>query len=144
MSKNKETIVYKGKILAHIFRSGLGSKGTTFFTPPRYTLQLGILTHPKGSKLRDHSHNPKLKYNVDTTQEFLYIEKGRVSVTFYSEDWKKIAQRILKKGDFMLHVSGGHGFEILEDSKMIEIKQGPFPGDKKEKIYKDNDKNTSK
>jgi hypothetical protein len=26
-------------------------------------------------------------------------------------------------------VSGGHGFEMLEETEMIEVKQGPYTGD---------------
>jgi len=31
-------------------------------------------------------------------------------------------------------LSGGHGFEFLEDTKMIEIKQGPYAGRDNDKI----------
>lgn len=136
MVKSKETIKHKEKILAHIFRNSLESKGTSFLTPSNYTLQLGLLTHPKGAVLKEHIHNPRVKYNVDTTQEFLYVEKGSVQITFYSDKWERVARRVLNKGDFLLHVSGGHGFKMLKKSRMIEIKQGPFPGDKEAKIYR--------
>lgn len=133
---NIKTIKNKGKILAHIFKKELKSEGVKFLTPNEYSLQLGLLEHKKGVILRDHQHNPDIKYKVDTTQEFLYVEKGKVKITFFSNNWEKITEEILGKGDFLLHVDGGHGFEILEDARLIEIKQGPYPGEKIAKIYK--------
>jgi len=129
------TIKYNGKILAHIFKSNLTSDGVKFLTPESYSLQLGLLEHKKGVLLKSHQHNPELKYKVDTTQEFLYVEKGKVKVTYYSNDWKKVAAIILTKGDFLLHIDGGHGFEMLEKSRLIEVKQGPYPGDAKAKLF---------
>lgn len=136
MSKSVKTITYEGKELARIFRSGLEVEGTKFLTPEDYTLQLGLLEHDAGKKIKEHMHNPELKYQVDTTQEFLYIVSGKVKVKYYSEDWQKVAEEILTPGDFLLHISGAHGFEILEKARMIEVKQGPYPGDRKAKLYK--------
>lgn len=133
---NVQTIKYKGKILAHIFRNSLRAEGVRFLTPDSYSLQLGLLEHKRGVVLKSHQHNPDVKYKVDTTQEFLYVEKGEVKVTYYSNDWKKVRTFVLKKGDFILHVDGGHGFEMLKKSRLIEVKQGPYPGEKAAKIYK--------
>ena len=37
---------------------------------------------------------------------------------------------LLNKGDIILLIKGGHGFSVIEDVKMIEVKQGPYAGDK--------------
>jgi hypothetical protein len=131
----QKTIKKNGKVIALIFKKNIKSSGVKFLTPIDYTLQLGLLQHPKGKILEDHIHNPEIKYWVDTTQEFLYIEKGKVKVKFFDNDWSLVAEEILTGGDFMLHVSGGHGFEILEKCRMIEVKQGPYPGEKMAKIF---------
>lgn len=123
------------KILAIVFRHALRAKGVRFLTPQSYTLQLGLLEHPPGKAIRAHRH-PNTKYNVSTTQEFLYIEKGKVEATIYRNNWAVVKKVILKKGDFILSVAGGHSFRILKPSRIIEIKQGPYPGDKKAKIFK--------
>jgi len=133
---NKKIIKKGDKIMAIIFRKSSSGKGSMFLTPNEYTLQVGLLQHPKGTILKDHRHNPKIKYNVDTTQEFLFIENGKVKVKFFDDEWNLIDTTILNAGDFMLHISGGHGFEILEKARMIEIKQGPYPGEKSAKIYR--------
>lgn len=133
---DKIIIRNKGKIIALIFKKSLKAKGVSFLTPPDYTLQVGLLNHSKGTVIRDHIHNPEARYWVDTTQEFLYLEKGKVKVKFFDDAWNLVAEEILTEGDFILHVSGGHGFEVLEKSRMIEVKQGPYPGEKFAKIYK--------
>ena len=37
-------------------------------------------------------------------------------------------RRDYQQGDVILLSSGGHGFEMLENSEIIEVKQGPFAG----------------
>jgi hypothetical protein len=133
---NRKIIKSKGKIIAIIFKKNLHAEGVNFLTPDDYTLQLGLLEHPKGKVIRDHQHNTKVKYWVDTTQEFLYLEKGKVKVKFFDDNWNLVTTEILNSGDFMLHISGGHGFEVLQKCRMIEVKQGPYPGEKMAKVYK--------
>ena len=50
-------------------------------------------------------------------------------VNFYDENQAYLENRILKKGDIILLAKGGHGFEMLEKSEILEIKQGPYAGD---------------
>lgn len=134
---HQKIIKQKGKIIAIVFKKTLRAKGVRFLTPDDYTLQLGLLEHPKGKILNDHQHNPRVKYWVNTTQEFLYLEKGKVKVKFFDDNWGLVEEEILRAGDFLLHISGGHGFEVLEKCRMIEIKQGPYPGEKMAKVYPD-------
>ena len=48
---------------------------------------------------------------------------------FYDDDQHYLESRELVAGDVILLVTGGHGFEVLEELEMIEVKQGPFVGD---------------
>ena len=47
----------------------------------------------------------------------------------FSSDKEFIGDRILTAGDLILLCGGGHSFEMLEETSMIEVKQGPFAGD---------------
>jgi hypothetical protein len=51
-------------------------------------------------------------------------------VDFYSEAQEYLQSTILEAGDIILLAFGGHGFEMLEPTEIIEVKQGPFAGDK--------------
>jgi len=128
-----ETIKEGGKILAIIIRSGKVMK-SQFFSPEDFPLQIGAISKTKGEKIQAHLHNEPIR-TVRTTQEFLYLEKGKVKVSIYNNQGKTIAKRILKQGDKILSASGGHGFEILEDTVFFEVKQGPYPGYDKAKTY---------
>lgn len=123
------------KILALVFSHKLRADGVKFLTPQTYPLQIGLLEHPQGKIIRSHRHR-NLRYKVNTTQEFLYIETGKVEAVIYRNDWTIVKKVILNAGDFILSIAGGHGFRILKKSRIIEIKQGPYPGDKKAKIFK--------
>ena len=35
---------------------------------------------------------------------------------------------ILNKGDVIILMRGGHGFHVIEEVEMIEVKQGPYIG----------------
>lgn len=106
-------------------------------TPPSYSLQVGRLLHQPGVKIKAHSH-PHHLFPVDYFQEFLYIESGKVQIRFYDLDQSFVGERILEGGDILLQVDGGHAFEILEESSIIEVKQGPYPGDDKAKVMIEN------
>lgn len=135
MYMKSKTIIHDGKTIAIVFFKEIKADGVKFLTPPNYTLQLGLIEHQKGKIVRNHIHRQDIKYKVDTTQEFLYIEKGKVIIKFFSESWNIVDNVTLTSGDFVLFVGAGHGLEVLEDCRIIEIKQGPYPGDKFAKIY---------
>jgi mannose-6-phosphate isomerase-like protein (cupin superfamily) len=65
---------------------------------------------------------------VQFTKEVLFIKSGTVRVDFYDEEKSYLDSRILKAGDVILLAFGGHGFEMLEASEIIEVKQGPYAG----------------
>ena len=57
------------------------------------------------------------------------IKKGKLRVDFYDDNQTYIKSHILESGDVILLATGGHGFEVLEEVEMIEVKQGPYAGE---------------
>jgi hypothetical protein len=112
-------------ILAMILRVNYKSEGIEFFTPNDFSQQLGYMNRPKGYKILPHVHNRVVR-NVEFTNEVLLIKSGKVRVDFYDENKIYFQSEILNKGDVILLVKGGHGFEMIEKSEIIEIKQGPY------------------
>ena len=125
---NIEYIKHKDQILAIIISNKFSEKGIRFFTPDDFSQQLGYMCHPAGKKIEPHFHNP-VERNVVFTQEVLYIKRGKIKVNFYDENKAFLYDRTLEAGDVILLANGGHGFEVLEEIEMIEIKQGPYQGD---------------
>ena len=111
-----------------IIRSSFHSEGIEFFTPDMFSQQLGYMNRPAGYVIPPHVHNP-VQRDVMWTQEVLFIKSGKVRVDFYTDGKHYLESRILGTGDVILLAAGGHGFEMLEQSEMIEVKQGPYCGD---------------
>ena len=86
------------------------------------------MRHPVGKVIPPHVHNPVAR-EVHYTQEVLFLKKGRLRVDFYDSDQCYLESRILAAGDVILLATGGHGFEVLEEIEMIEVKQGPYAGE---------------
>lgn len=123
-----ERVKHQGVELALILRSDFVSDGIEFFTPGNYSQQLGYMSRKKGYVIPPHVHNP-LPREVMFTKEVLFIRSGKVRADFYDEEQNYLESRILNQGDVVLLAFGGHGFEMLESSEIIEVKQGPYAGE---------------
>ncbi len=123
-----EIITSKEQQLAIIVYNNFEHSGIHFFTSNELSQQLAYMNHPKGKRIDPHVHNP-VKREVIFTQEVLFIKAGVLRVDFYTDTQEYIESRILSKGDVILLMTGGHGFEVLEDLQMFEVKQGPYAGE---------------
>lgn len=121
-------IVYRNQLLAIIISRNFDKPGTHFFTPSDLSQQLGYMQHPAGKTIEPHIHKPMAR-EVQYTQEVLLIKRGKLRVDFYNDRQQYIESHILEAGDVILLATGGHGFEVLEEIEMIEIKQGPYIGE---------------
>lgn len=128
MNSFVENIASRGKTLAVLLRTAFQCGGIEFFTPGDFSQQLGYMNRPEGYVIPPHVHNP-LAREVQYTKEVLFIKSGRVRVDFYDDDQTYLESRFLETGDVILLAYGGHGFEMLEPTEMIEVKQGPYAGD---------------
>jgi hypothetical protein len=135
-----ETIKHNDTVLSVIIRANYKSEGIEFFTPQDYSQQLGYMNRKKGYAIPPHRHN-LVERKVLLTQEVLYIKSGKVRVDFYDDDQEYIESRVVEQGDVILLATGGHGFEMLEDSEMIEVKQGPYCGEEDKVRFSAADKN---
>jgi len=115
-------------LLAIIVSNKFNEPGIHFFTPNDFSQQLAYMKHPKGKTIIPHVHN-RVPRQVEYTQEILFIKSGKIRVDFYDMKQKYLESHILSQHDVILLINGGHGFEILEDLEMFEIKQGPYVGE---------------
>ena len=129
-----EVVKKKEKVLAMIIRNNYVNEGVNFMTPNEYSQQIAYMHHPTGKVIDAHVHN-LVHRNVVLTQEVLFIKKGKLRVDFYDDYEDYLESRILSEGDIILLVSGGHGFTVLEEVEMIEVKQGPYAGDADKKRF---------
>jgi len=120
-----EKMEYEGNTFAIVLRHNYEQEGVNFITSPENPLQLGVLNHRQGTEIKPHIHRGLTK-TVNEVQEILHVDYGEVEAKFYDANGRKLGQLILNTGDTILLLSGGHGFSFLRDSKIIEVKQGPY------------------
>jgi mannose-6-phosphate isomerase-like protein (cupin superfamily) len=123
-----ERILIDGELCAIMLSAAYDEPGIRFFTSDQLSQQLACMSYLAGKMIPAHTHNA-VRREVFYTQEALFIRKGRVRIDFYNRHREYQTSRVLGPGDVILLISGGHGFEVLEDLNMVEIKQGPYAGD---------------
>ena len=125
-----QKIKVNNEIVAKVFKYRKKKfKGIKFFTPNTDNLQVGLMSHPKNHIIKPHFHKNTKKI-IKNMSELLILYSGKLQVFFYNKQMKKTKSIILNKKDMILLIKGSHGFKILKNTEMLEIKQGPFLGDK--------------
>ena len=119
------------KVIAIMIRSGLEEKPLSFVSPKDFPLQVGVHNREKGTYIRPHEHPPYENISIPS-QEAFYIIRGKIEVELYVNK-KSFAKVVVNQGDSIL-INTAHAVRLLEDTKMIEFKQGPYR-DKDDKIY---------
>ena len=135
MEKNIEIIKDKDDILAIIVYNDYKKDGLEFLTPGDFPQQMAFISYKKGKTTQAHIHNI-VKREVSFSQETLFIKKGKIKFNIYDKGKKYFDSRILETGDIIFLANGGHGNEVLEDTEMIEVRQGPYLGEKDKTRFK--------
>ena len=125
---DSELCEFDGRLYAIIVRANFREDGVHFVTPDDAPQQVGHHYYARGKVILPHAHQP-LDVNVRRFQEVLVIKSGKLAVDFYGDDRRTVGSRLLSAGDVIVLCEGGHGFTVIEDLAMIEIKQGPFLGE---------------
>jgi mannose-6-phosphate isomerase-like protein (cupin superfamily) len=130
----KEEIFIDGLLCAILLRAESDKGGIQFFTANELSQQLASMSYKPGKVIPAHTHLP-VRREVLYTQEALFIRKGKLRVDFYSAKQEYRLSRLLQTGDVILLIAGGHGFEVLEELNMVEVKQGPYTGEKDKLVF---------
>lgn len=125
--KGIEKIYCGEKFLGFILRKNYHNTGIQFLTDDQTPQQLGYMNREKDYVIVPHVHN-NVPRTVEMTQEVLIIQSGKVRVDFYDDGKNYLESRIAYEGDIVYLGYGGHGFKMLEDSEIVEVKQGPYCG----------------
>lgn len=122
-----EEVSAGGQTLALIIRAELAPPETTFITSPDLNMQLCFVVYPEGGAVERHSHVP-LELSIVGTSEVLVVRRGCCEMDVYDDERRLVSTHELRQGDVILMVGGGHGFRMLEDTTLLEVKQGPYTG----------------
>lgn len=121
-----EKIDFDGELFALIISShNIKSEGIEFITDGNSLLEFGLMKYKSGHKIQPHIHKP-FKRVTFGTNEVIFIKKGRVLIDFFDENRNYICSKTLNKDDWVILLKGGHGFKILDNSELVEVKNGPY------------------
>ncbi|HVP24730.1 MAG TPA: hypothetical protein VMS81_01980 [Methanomicrobiales archaeon] len=116
-----------GRTLAWVVRADFSPPGFHFVGGPEHPLQLGVNTYLKGEEVRAHVHIPR-DVVIREVEEVVHVDRGEISVDLFDTSGNRVRTLELSSGDTILFVAGGHGIRILGDTRIIEVKQGPYSG----------------
>jgi mannose-6-phosphate isomerase-like protein (cupin superfamily) len=129
-----EIINANGQVLCYVIPKSTRPEKTTFITPADGKQQVGFIVYPKGGVIARHIHKP-LERHIIGMAEVIVVRSGHCQIDVYDEALSLVATRDLYQGDVVLMVGGGHGFQIKEDTVLLEIKQGPYLGVDDKEIF---------
>lgn len=107
---------------------------TTFVTSPDLAQQVGFVVYPSGGVIKRHIHKNVDRQNISSS-EALFIREGKLEIDIFDQNKNLLATRLLDAGDFVLMVSGGHGFRIQEAAILLEVKLGPYAGPMDKELF---------
>jgi mannose-6-phosphate isomerase-like protein (cupin superfamily) len=122
------TVTNNENVLAIIIKAAFKKEGIEFFTSNKFSQQVAYMNRPKKYVIPAHLHHP-VPRDILHTKEVLFIKSGKLRIDFYDDDKKYIESRVLEKGDTIILCYGGHGFEMIEPTEILEVKQGPYVGE---------------
>ena len=128
-----EKIIDGDSTLAIVIRGEDWEEGLNFVSSDEDYQQVGIWGYNKGKKLAPHIHLVAPR-KVLRTQEVVFVKDGRIRADIYTENEDFLKSVELGRGDTIILLNGGHGYEILEDNtKVLEVKNGPYVGAEKDR-----------
>ncbi|MGA2332999.1 MAG: hypothetical protein ABSG75_14690 [Syntrophales bacterium] len=127
-----QKIVFNYTLYAIIVRRTLAFEGYNFVTAVEDSLQLGVNHYAEGTLIKRHYHLP-MQRKISDTLEILHIDQGKCIIDFYCPDEKPVYSTELVTGDTVILMNGGHGLHVIEKTRIIEVRQGPYMGIEKEK-----------
>lgn len=128
-----EVIEFEGRRYAEVIWSDTRVDKTKFFSPPESSFQFGLLAHEAGYVEAPHYHRP-FSRTIDDLQQMFVVQRCVVAVDLYDDDGKLLRTVTLMPGDAIVLIHGVHAIRVIEDMQCISVKQGPFLGDKFDKV----------
>ncbi|KAA3646323.1 MAG: hypothetical protein DWQ07_08885 [Chloroflexi bacterium] len=134
-----ESVEYNGVKYAEIIWAHQTVEKTTFFSPDESSFQFGLLAHKAGFEEPPHYHQP-VERTISDLQQMFVVQRGVVVVDLYGDDGELLREIEMHAGDAVVLIHGVHAIRVLEDMQCISVKQGPYLGEERDKVFVDFDK----
>ena len=92
-----------------------------------------MVKHSKGYKVAPHLHI-RDRSGIVIGSEALIVVRGRIKVALFDESGQYLEEVELREGMGIV-MCCGHSVEFLEESVVIEVKEGPYPGAEEDKVW---------
>lgn len=123
----------RGKLVAYKI-GGNAPQGLSAWSAPEDYLQTLVWNYPAGKRLAAHAHR-NVPRRVTHTQEAVVVLAGRLQANVYDAERRLAGSIDVGRGEVLVLLEGGHGYEILEDgTQVVEIKNGPYPGAEADRV----------
>ena len=128
-----EKIERDGTLYAEVIWADTTVEKSRFFSEDNSSLQFGLLAHEQGFVEPAHYHHP-VKREINDMQQMLVVQRGVLAIDFFTSEGEKFREVTLQVGDAINLVHGAHSVRVIEDMQCVSVKQGPFLGDKLDKV----------
>ena len=115
----------KGEPLAILLKLSEVEEKKFFATDNDNELQLASFQLDAGEEIMRHYH-PKQDRNISLTSEVIIVTEGKIEVEIYDTNLELNSIHEIKNNEIIALFNGGHQIRMLEKSKFIEVKQGPY------------------
>ena len=121
-------------LLAILIDTRKNNDTKNFYTSNDLDIQVASFNLNSQDVIERHFHYSQNR-KITTTSEVIYSQAGKISVEIY-DTYKQFVQNLLVEEEMIIILlQGAHAINILEDSKFIEVKQGPYdPENDKERF----------
>lgn len=124
----------EGRLLAIAISHEHDPPDTEFMTTSDLNMQVGFVKYPEGGQIQPHCHLP-IERALVGTGEVLVVRSGQMEALIFDGDRRLVKKKTMEAGDILVLIDGGHGFRMLEDTVLMEVKQGPYTGLKEKERF---------
>ena len=115
----------KGELLAILLKLSEVEEKKFFATDNDNELQLASFQLDAGEEIMRHYH-PKQNRNISLTSEVIVVTQGKIKVEIYDTSLELNSTHEIKANEIIALFNGGHKIIMIENSKFVEVKQGPY------------------
>jgi len=131
-----KNIIYNNELYSTIFDTANIKEGLDFLTNDESFIQVGTWSYKKGKVLDAHFHN-EFERKAFRTQEIVFVLDGMITCNLYTQQGEFITSEKIEKNQLIIQFQGIHEYEIDKDSKILEVKNGPYFGPEKDRTRVD-------
>ena len=121
-------------LLAILIDTRKNNDTKNFYTSNDLDIQVASFNLNSQDVIERHFHYSQNR-KITTTSEVIYLQTGKIEVEIYDTNKQFVQNLLVEEEMIIILLQGAHAINILENSKFIEVKQGPYdPENDKERF----------